>query len=153
VDQAAVYTFTADPDGLQAYLDAGGDADDPFYRDLSAIAGQPVHVPSVKFYPRGTGAATHTYPLTPINVVEGREYRLLVNGVEVSYTADSDDTDEDVAAALDTLIEAVAGAASSVSTATITVTAEGEEGVYLDQVDPSRFTLQVTTADSSIDDD
>src|SRR5690606_40270987 len=67
--------------------------------------------------------------------------------------ADSDDTDEDVAAALDTLIEAVAGAASSVSTATLTVTAEGEEGLYLDQVAPSRFTLLGTTADSSIDDD
>lgn len=149
IPQGQVYTFAPNPDGLAAYVAAGGAVTDPGYLLLSAIAAQSRHVDQVKFYSRSAGG-TPQYTLTVLDATEGTVYAFEINNEAIEYEVPNGATTTTVAAALEALIEAVAGVASSATDETITIDPDGVADVAISGTDPELLELQHLHGDSNV---
>lgn len=92
---------------------AGFAADGPEVTNANKALGQSPHAPLIKVL-RFTHKPTQQFELVVLDAVEGAVYKALVGGqgvteTTISYTADNDDTEDDIAAALRTQLQAVVG--------------------------------------------
>lgn len=92
-------TFTADPDGLAAMVDAGFAVTSEAYQMMSALAAQNGGQTQAKIYPRAA-VNDQTLRITPTNTTEGFTYTFTVEdsegSVDISYTVEAADTVETI---------------------------------------------------------
>src|SRR5688572_20441196 len=115
------HTYTANPSGILGYLADSGIATDAAYKMIQAMVAQTPHVNQIKWY-NTKSVPTSSVRITPLGAITpGKVYKLTVNGVVCSVTADSSADATEIATALHALVNAVPGVTSTDGTGYIDV--------------------------------
>lgn len=146
---------------VDALVDDGFDSDDPTYLMVEAAFSQDPRPPAV-LVGRLPSAHTHTQTITITSAVEGAHVQFQVREpatgewVDIDYTILAAATTTTVATAVELLVEAVTGVASSSAIAVVTVTPTTPGDVIFlrgpDGGAPVNCTFAETTADAGYDD-
>lgn len=132
---------------LTEMVDAGFSVSDPAYLCAQKIKAQNPSVEGWKVGKRANKLA-QTIKLTCLSATEGDIYKITINGTAITYTVLAAATTTTVATAIELLVEAVTGIASTSSAADITVTHATGAGELFDVKDWSdNFRLQDMTSD------